>query len=85
MSNLIHITDIIEPTQFASLEQLSAQKHQLILSQDGIYNYPQLKLLAPLVLEVDATARNVDISNNSLVSYAEFVELSLKYDAVIKW
>jgi tRNA 2-thiouridine synthesizing protein B len=66
----------------------------LLLTQDAVYAlmhqtiYAKLtELHAVYVLKDDLEARGVRLENNNIqiITYAEFVELSLKYDNVISW
>ena len=65
----------------------------LLLTQDAVYAvmhqtlHAKLKLHAVYVLKDDIEARGVKLENNNIqiITYAEFVELSLKYDNVISW
>jgi len=66
----------------------------LLLTQDAVYAvmhqslYPKLtKLRSVYVLKEDAQARSVKLEtdNIQMITYAEFVELSLKYDKVMSW
>jgi tRNA 2-thiouridine synthesizing protein B len=66
----------------------------LLLTQDAVYavmhqtlHVKLAELHAVYVLEDDIVARGVKLENNNIqiITYAEFVELSLKYDNVISW
>jgi tRNA 2-thiouridine synthesizing protein B len=66
----------------------------LLLTQDAVYAVMHQTLHAKLaelhavyVLKDDLEARGVRLENNNIqiITYAEFVELSLKYDNVISW
>ena len=66
----------------------------LLLTQDAVYAVMHQTLHAKLaelhsvyVLKDDAEARGVKLENNNIqiITYAEFVELSLKYDNVMSW
>jgi tRNA 2-thiouridine synthesizing protein B len=66
----------------------------LLLTQDAVYAVMHQTLHAKLaelhavyVLKDDLEARGVKLENNNIqiITYAEFVELSLKYDNVISW
>lgn len=66
----------------------------VLLTQDAVYALMdtslsvQLKQLPNLyVLKDDAEARGVTLhdENVNLISYSDFVELSLKYDNVLSW
>jgi tRNA 2-thiouridine synthesizing protein B len=67
----------------------------LLLSQDAVYGVMDKALIGKFsnltsvyVLKEDAEARAVLIegdSNIQLITYVDFVELSLKYDKVVSW
>lgn len=66
----------------------------LLLTQDAVYGLMHQTLFSKLtevhsvyVLEEDAKARGVQVESDNvqLISYAEFVELSLKYEKVMSW
>lgn len=66
----------------------------LLLTQDAVYATMHQTLQAKLaehhcvyVLKDDIEARGVKLENNhiQIITYAEFVELTLKYDKVISW
>jgi tRNA 2-thiouridine synthesizing protein B len=66
----------------------------LLLTQDAVYavlhqslNSKLAELDSVFVLKEDAEARGVHVKSNhiQLISYAEFVDLSLKYEKVMSW
>lgn len=66
----------------------------LLLNQDGVYGvmHPTMgsklaQLPCVYVLKEDIQARGVQIVSNNIkiISYAEFVELSLEYEKVMSW
>ncbi|MFT6284185.1 MAG: tRNA 2-thiouridine synthesizing protein B [Arenicella sp.] len=69
-------------------------KDGLLLTQDSVYTVMHKTLYSKLtelhsvfVLKEDAEARGVQVKSEhiQLISYAEFVELSLKYEKVMSW
>jgi len=66
----------------------------LLLAQDAVYavldkdlHSKLIKLPSVYVLKEDAEARGISIENGKiqLITYAQFVELSLEYDNVVSW
>jgi tRNA 2-thiouridine synthesizing protein B len=66
----------------------------LLLTQDAVYAVMQpslgvkfTELHGVYVLKDDVEARGLQLENSSIqiITYAEFVELSLKYDKIISW
>ena len=66
----------------------------LLLTQDAVYTVMHQTLYAKLtglnsvyVLKEDAEARGVLIESDKiqLITYAEFVELCIKYDKIVSW
>jgi tRNA 2-thiouridine synthesizing protein B len=66
----------------------------LLLTQDAVYavmdktlNVKFVELHAVFVLKEDAEARGIVIESDKiqLITYTQFVELSLKYDKVVSW
>ena len=66
----------------------------LILTQDAVYAVMDKTLFTKLIelqavylLKEDAEARGIEIESDKLqlITYAQFVELSLVYDKVVSW
>lgn len=87
----------LSPFNHLALQQCLQRIHTddgLLLTQDAVYAVIDKTLLAKLtalhgvyVLKDDIEARGVALENNNIqiITYVEFVELSLKYNKVINW
>lgn len=85
------------PFEHLSLQHCLQRMHDsdgLLLTQDAVYTlmhealyFKLTELHCVYVLMEDAQARGVQMKSDNiqLITYAEFVELSLKYDKVISW
>lgn len=85
------------PFSYKALHHCLQRMHEkdgLLLTQDSVYTVMHQTLYTKLteldsvfVLKEDAEARGVQVKSDhiQLISYAEFVELSLKYEKVMSW
>lgn len=85
------------PFSYKALHHCLQRMHEkdgLLLTQDSVYTVMHQTLYSKLtelhsvfVLKEDAEARGVQVKSEhiQLISYAEFVELSLKYEKVMSW
>lgn len=85
------------PFNHLALKQCLLRMHSsdgLLLTQDAVYAVMDETLISKLseldsvyVLKEDTQARGVQVASNNiqLISYTDFVELSLQYDNVMSW
>jgi sulfur relay protein TusB/DsrH len=85
MPNLINITRILNESELNQLQLLIKNQHQILLSQSGVYNSSLRQNIDVLIIKSDLQATGLSAKCKDQISYADFVELTLKYDAVIKW